>query len=115
MRKGAPLAELVEALDRCAAGELAFSTEWAAAIAADAGLDAARLSPREREVLALLAAGVPTKAVALQLGITMSTLEVHLSRLRDKYAQIGRPAPTRADLVLRALEDGHAPLPGDRP
>jgi two-component system, NarL family, response regulator DevR len=113
VRKTAPIAELTDTLERCAAGELIFSTEWAAAIASDDGLDAAALSPRETEVLELVAAGLPTKAVASRLGIAIPTLEVHLRRLRDKYARIGRPAETRSELVFRALEDGHAPLPGD--
>jgi two-component system response regulator DevR len=113
VRKTAPMGELVDTLERCAAGELIFSTEWAAAIASDDGLDAAGLSPRETEVLGLIAAGLPTKAVASRLDIAVPTLEVHLRRLRDKYARIGRPAETRSDLLFRALEDGHVPLPGD--
>lgn len=113
VRKSAPLADLVTALERCAQGDLAFSTDWAAAILGDHGLDDVGLSPREREVLVLLAAGVPTKTAALQLGIAIPTLEVHLSRLRDKYARVGRPAQQRNDLVLRALEDGYLPLPGE--
>lgn len=111
VRKSAPLTELVTALERCARGDLTFSTDWAAAILGDTGLDEVGLSPREREVLVLLAAGVPTKAAAAQLGIAIPTLEVHLARLRDKYARVGRPAQQRSDLVLRALEDGYLPLP----
>ncbi|HRQ01135.1 MAG TPA: response regulator transcription factor [Terrimesophilobacter sp.] len=115
VRKSAPLTDLVTALERCARGELAFSTDWAAAILGDHGLDDVGMSPREREVLVLLAAGVPTKAAAAQLGIAVPTLEVHLRRLRDKYARIGRPAQHRGDLVLRALEDGYLPLPYEPP
>jgi two-component system, NarL family, response regulator DevR len=113
VRKGAPLQELVNTLEQCAAGDLVLSTEWAAAIAADSGIDDAALSPREREVLSLVAAGVSTKAVASRLGIAKPTLDVHLRRIRDKYARIGRPAENRGDLILRALEDGYLPLPGD--
>jgi DNA-binding NarL/FixJ family response regulator len=113
VRKTAPIADLVETLERVASGELVFSTEWAAAMASDAGLDEAGLSPRELEVLGLVASGLPTKAVANRLDIAIPTLEVHLRRLRDKYARIGRPAQTRSELLIRALEDGHLPLPGD--
>ncbi len=113
VRKSAPIAELVDTLERCAAGDLVLSTEWAAAIAADVGIDDAALSPREREVLSLVAAGMSTKNVATKLGIAKPTLDVHLRRIRDKYAKIGRPAEGRGDLVLRALEDGYLPLPGD--
>lgn len=113
VRKSAPLSELVDTLERCAEGDLVLSTEWAAAIAADSGIDDAALSPREREVLSLIAAGMSTKAVASRLGIAKPTLDVHLRRIRDKYARIGRPAEGRGDLILRALEDGYLPMPGD--
>lgn len=113
VRKSAPLSDLITALERCAEGDLTFSTDWAAAILSDHGLDEVGLSPREREVLVLLAAGMPTKAAAAQLGIAIPTLEVHLARLRGKYARIGRPAQQRSDLVLRAIEDGYLPLPYD--
>lgn len=110
VRKSAPLADLVAAIERCASGELSVSTEWAAAMLTDQGLDEAGLSPREREVLVLLAAGMPSKAAARQLGIAIPTLEVHLSRLREKYARVGRPARLRSDLAVRAVEDGYLPL-----
>lgn len=113
VRKSAPLGDLVTALELCADGGLAFSSDWAAAILGDHGLDEVGLSPREREVLVLLATGLPSKAAAAQLGIAIPTLEVHLARLREKYARIGRPAHQRSDLVLRALEDGYLPLPGE--
>ena len=111
--KSQPIAVLVDALERCANGAVAFSTDWAAAISTDTGLDRAGLSAREREVLALMASGMPAKAIAARLGIAVPTLEVHVRRLRDKYARVGRPAATRGELVYRALEDGHLPLPGD--
>ncbi|MEO8263529.1 MAG: response regulator transcription factor [Pseudolysinimonas sp.] len=112
--KSAPITELLDTLERCADGDLVLSTEWAAAIAADTGIDDAALSPRERDVLSLVAAGMSAKNVATKLGIAQPTLDVHLRRIRDKYARIGRPAEGRGDLVLRALEDGYLPMPGDR-
>lgn len=113
VRKSSSVAELVDALERCAAGELAFATDWAAAVASDAGIADAGLSPREQDVLGLMASGMPAKNVAAKLGIAIPTIEVHLRRLRDKYARVGRSAESRSELVFRALEDGHLPLPGD--
>lgn len=113
VRKSSSVAALVDALERCAAGELVFATDWAAAIASDAGLVDAGLSPREQEVLGLMASGMPAKNVAARLGIAVPTIEVHLRRLRNKYARVGRSAESRSALVFRALEDGHLPLPGD--
>jgi DNA-binding NarL/FixJ family response regulator len=42
-----------------------------------------QLSPREREVLQLLAAGQPMKGVARQLGITARTVAFHKYRVRE--------------------------------
>jgi hypothetical protein len=39
------------------------------------------------------------------------TLKTHLRRLRAKYRSAGRPAPTRRDLYVRAIEDGLLPPP----
>ncbi|WP_371828564.1 MULTISPECIES: LuxR C-terminal-related transcriptional regulator [Nocardiaceae] len=44
--------------------------------------------------------------VAKRLHIALGTVNTHLSRIRDKYTRVGRPAPTKAGLVARALQDG---------
>jgi FixJ family two-component response regulator len=44
----------------------------------------ARLTPREREVLALLVEGRPNKQVAFQLGVAEKTIKVHRARVMDK-------------------------------
>jgi hypothetical protein len=41
------------------------------------------------------------------------TLKTHLRRIRAKYAEVGRPAPTRRDLYVRAVEDGLVPPPAE--
>jgi DNA-binding CsgD family transcriptional regulator len=72
-----------------------------------------RLAPRQRDVLVAYAAGndlLPT--VARSLGMERETLKTHLRRIRAKYAEVGRPAPTRRDLYVRAVEDGLLPPPG---
>lgn len=43
-----------------------------------------RLSDREREALALLSAGLPTKDIALQLGVTFNTAHYHVANLYRK-------------------------------
>lgn len=50
----------------------------------EAGATEAALSPREREVLALLAAGMTTKAIALRLDISRSTAVYHLANIYRK-------------------------------
>jgi hypothetical protein len=46
-----------------------------------------------------------------QPGIDPETLKTHLRRIRAKYREVGRPAPTRRDLYVRAIEDGLLPPP----
>jgi DNA-binding CsgD family transcriptional regulator len=41
----------------------------------------------------------------------LETLKTHLRRIRVKYRAVGRPAPTRRDLYVRAVEDGLLPPP----
>jgi hypothetical protein len=33
----------------------------------------------------------------------------YLDRIRTKYVEVGRPAPTKVDLLRRAVEDGILP------
>ncbi|MFJ1299776.1 response regulator transcription factor [Pseudomonadota bacterium AL_CKDN230030165-1A_HGKHYDSX7] len=42
------------------------------------------LTPREREVLAYLSAGLPNKVIAIDLGISMRTAEAHRARILRK-------------------------------
>jgi FixJ family two-component response regulator len=65
-----------------------------------------QLTPRERDVLRLYAAGLPLKAVAERLGVAYSTAKENITRVRVKYVEVGRPAPTKVDLLRRAMEDG---------
>ncbi len=55
-----------------------------AARAAGARARIARLTPREREVLDLLAAGSATKEIALALGASPRTIDVHRARVFQK-------------------------------
>jgi DNA-binding CsgD family transcriptional regulator len=61
------------------------------------------LSPREREVLALVARGCSTKEIAGQLGISSYTVQEHLSHASDKVGVRGRRA-----LLARLFFDGYA-------
>jgi DNA-binding CsgD family transcriptional regulator len=71
-----------------------------------------RLSPRQRDVLIAYAAGNELlDVVARRTGMNPETLKTHLRRIRAKYREVGRPAPTRRDLYVRAVEDGLLPPP----
>jgi DNA-binding NarL/FixJ family response regulator len=59
------------------------------------------LTPREREILAMLAEGLPNKLIASRLGISDHTVKTHLEAIFDKLG-----ASTRAEAVARAVRSG---------
>ena len=59
-------------------------------------------SARKREILDLVAAGMPNKAIAGRLGITAWAVEKHLRQLFHHY-----DVPNRAALVNAAHREGH--------
>ncbi|MCP5159374.1 MAG: response regulator transcription factor [Gammaproteobacteria bacterium] len=65
----------------------------------------ALLSPREREVLERVAIGQYNKVIAAELGISISTVEIHRKRVMEKLQ-----AESLSDLIrLQALCDGDNP------
>jgi DNA-binding NarL/FixJ family response regulator len=48
------------------------------------------LTPREREVLTLLCAGLPNKLISRQLGITASTVKTHVASILQELRVAGR-------------------------
>jgi two-component system, LuxR family, response regulator FixJ len=60
------------------------------------------LTPREREVLAQIAAGASNKEAGRHLGISPRTIEVHRARIMEKLG-----ARNAADLVRIVLSPGH--------
>ena len=68
-----------------------------------------QLSPRERQVLALIVVGVPNKQVASELGISEKTVEAHRSNIMAKMQ-----ASSFADLVTKVVSSGiMTEMPGD--
>lgn len=104
--KASPIDEVIAAIRTVAQGELLNNVEWASAVEGDREFADAQLSARERDVLRLYAAGLPLKVVADRLGIAYSTAKENITRVRMKYVEVGRPAPTKVDLLRRAMEDG---------
>ena len=81
-------------------GDLAAAVGPEAPVAAP-GLDA--LSPRERELVTLVARGHTNAQIAEQLHISVRTVSSHLDRIRDKTG-----CRRRADLTRLALNAGLA-------
>ena len=111
--KGCSFEELVRAIRAVAAGEVyltpvvagALTEQYAGAPASGAHGDRSPLSPREREVLQLLAEGLTTKQVAARLGIRPKTVSVHRHRIMKKLG-----TETAADMIKWAIRDGLASL-----
>ena len=66
---------------------------------------AVRLSAREREVLALVAAGISNKGIARELQVSPNTVKFHIAAILEKL-----DAATRAEAVVAALRRGELSL-----
>lgn len=106
VRKSASPATLLNAVRQAVRGETVFTTDWAAAIDADAQLVDAKLTQREQAVLSMYASGESAPAVAAALGIGRDTVADYVKSIRRKYSHVGRAASSRVDLYRRAVEDG---------
>ena len=111
LSKGEDLHVIALAVATVAAGEPYLSSDWAAAMANDEAWSAPNLAPREMEAVRLYAAGMKLTSVARRLGVSEDTTRTYLLRARAKYTDAGRPALTKTDLYIRAVEDGILPLP----
>ncbi|HEX7848629.1 MAG TPA: helix-turn-helix transcriptional regulator [Sphingomonas sp.] len=69
--------------------------------ASDASEHGFDLTPRERDVIALLAEGLSNKAIGQRLGISPDTAKFHVGRLIDKLDATGR-----TDAVAHAARRG---------
>jgi DNA-binding NarL/FixJ family response regulator len=66
-----------------------------------------KLSAGEVEALKLYVAGLSTSEVAGSMHVQYETAKTYLRRVREKYAKVGRPASKKAELIVRAAEDGY--------
>ncbi|WP_337659035.1 response regulator transcription factor [Sphingorhabdus sp. Alg231-15] len=91
--------EIVDAIKRVHDGQRVFKGEVAERLA-DAMMQE-DLTPRELDVLKILAAGNSNKSIAYKLDISESTVKIHLGKILDKLA-----ASDRTEAVLTALKRG---------
>lgn len=106
--KTAALTDLPRAIRAVAGGQNFLSSEITAAVVSElapSGPSAtpplSALSPREREVLRLVADGVRTAEIARRLGITEATIEVHRRNVMHKLE-----LRTVAELTKYAVREG---------
>ncbi len=97
--------QLSAALLAAAGGLLVIDPALAGAALAGGGVvpdaPAEPLTPREREVLQLLAEGLSNKAIALRLDISDHTVKFHVNAIMTKL-----DAQSRTDAVVRAMRLG---------
>ncbi|HBX0705502.1 TPA: nitrate/nitrite two-component system sensor histidine kinase NarX [Klebsiella pneumoniae] len=83
--------DLLKALQQAAAGEMVLSEALTPVLAASlranratSDRDISQLTPRERDILKLIAQGLPNKMIARRLDITESTVKVHVKHMLKK-------------------------------
>ena len=81
----------LKALQQAAAGEMVLSEALTPVLAASlranratSDRDVSQLTPRERDILKLIAQGLPNKMIARRLDITESTVKVHVKHMLKK-------------------------------
>ena len=104
--KSESVSHLCEAIYAARANMPYVAPRMATALLNDRTKGRPHLTQREREVLVAWFQTENKDVVGRRLFIEPSTVRTHLQRVRAKYAAVGRPAPTKAALVARAVQDG---------
>ncbi len=99
--KAAPQEEILEGVRSVARGEVALAPGIAALLVKRVATPAVTLSPRETEVLALVAQGNSNPEIAASLHVSEATVKTHLLHVFEKLGVRDR---TRA--VTKAMELG---------
>jgi DNA-binding NarL/FixJ family response regulator len=97
--KSAASEDVVAALQRIVAGDAVFPVGWLPAAVAPAEQ---QLSERHREVLELLAQGLPNELIAERLFISKNTVKFHVAAIYQRLGVCNRVQAARALRDLRA-------------
>jgi DNA-binding NarL/FixJ family response regulator len=108
--KSAPAQEVMAAARHAAVAPGTFSAADLGGVLRRAATTKVQLTAREREVLGLLAQGMPVAAIAKQLFISQSTTKSHIARLYEKLE-----AGNRAHAMVNAMRLGLLPPGTDVP
>ena len=101
MLKDEPLNMYAHAIREIAEGRTYFSPRVAHVALIENGRDAIVLTPREFEVVTLVALGLASPAIGMRLGISSKTVDTYAERVCRKLG-----ANNRTTAVLRAVELG---------
>ena len=108
--KDAPAEDVVAAARHAAASPDAFSAaDLANAMKRRMAPTGPQISPREREVLGLLADGLAVAQIARKLYISESTAKTHISKLYEKLGAANRAQALMTALRVGLLEAPDAP------
>ena len=104
LHKSRAAAEVVNAIRDVARGKMLITPRTIATLIAkrrsiEAQLD--RLTPREKEVLRLMAEGHPSREVAARMGISYTTVRTHIRSLGSKLA-----VHSKLEAIIKARELG---------
>lgn len=99
-------AHLLHAVGAAAADRPYVPPTAAGVLASDRSPAGPRLSQQERTSLLWWFQSMSKASVARRMGVSVHTVDMYIKRARVKYAQVGRAAPTKADMLARAIEDG---------
>src|SRR5438105_5317027 len=104
LHKSRAAAEVVSAIRDVARGRMlitprTISTLLAKRRSIEAQLE--RLTPREKEVLRLMAEGIPSRQIAAEMGISYTTVRTHIRGLGSKLA-----VHSKLEAVVKARELG---------
>jgi DNA-binding NarL/FixJ family response regulator len=109
--KDAPSDDVIAAARHAAVSPRAFTAnDLAGAMQRRLTPSGPQLSPREREVLGLLADGLGVAAISKQLYISESTTKTHISKVYEKLG-----AANRAQALMTAMRLGLIANPQDQP
>jgi len=103
--KDAAHLELIEAVRHAAEGQEYLPAALEAGMRTEGKAERAVLSPRETEVLRLMALGHTNREIAEQLSLSVRTVETHRAHVQQKLGLDSRPELTRYALENRLLEE----------
>ncbi|HEY2716914.1 MAG TPA: response regulator transcription factor [Solirubrobacterales bacterium] len=97
--KDAAHLELIDAVKAAAAGERYLPAAVSAGLSRPDGKEESALSPRETEVLRLMALGHTNREIGGQLELSVRTVETHRAHIQQKLGLATRPELTRYALA----------------
>jgi len=100
--------ELMQNLEQAALGKMVISDRLTALLAqalqsgrTDKSADTDSLTPREKQIIKLIAGGLPNKLIARKLNITEGTVKVHVKHLLKKLR-----LRSRVEVAVWAVQEG---------